>query len=168
MDNKKFPIIISRLIIFRQSRLYFHFIQCLFDFSFLLWLEILSLPVIQINIGNLPLSLRFFTRVKSLFITFVVYIQYECQLHIPLIFFILPSLSRSDELIFFSFMKGLSCGELLCNTTLILKLVFCLSQWTAPPLFFSLTYLVFLTRFACSFVYGCILPDDFYFVNTFL
>ena len=40
MDNKKFPIIISRLIIFRQSRLYFHFIQCLFDFSFLLWLEI--------------------------------------------------------------------------------------------------------------------------------
>ena len=34
--------------------------------------------------------------------------------------------------------------------------------------FLSLTYLVFLTRFACSFVYACILPDHFYFVNTFL
>ena len=48
--------------------------------------KLLSLPVSPINIGNRPFSLRFFTRMKSLFIICVVSIQYECQLHIPFSF----------------------------------------------------------------------------------
>ena len=48
--------------------------------------KLLSLPVSPINIGNRPFSLRFFTRMKSLFIIGVVTIQYECQLHIPFSF----------------------------------------------------------------------------------
>ena len=101
----------------------------------------------------------------------MVCIQYECQLHITFHVFHHIVNTVDDDLPFFSLIKGLSCGELLCNTTLILKDKFWLSHWTVPPSLFNcilFLLLYFFIFFHLSTISFYSLLASFLFPSLFL
>lgn len=120
--------------------------------SCLTFLRLLSFPVPLIyTVGHLPVP--------------VVSVQYELPAFtLPFMYQVPFSLYLRNNIPFFSLIKGLSRGDLLCSTTLILKRSDMWNiQWTVPP---SGNYWTEALSQFFVFLDGVILTHGISFVNT--